>query len=180
MSAEKLSIRYAKSLFDEATQKAALDTVFADLNVIDAAINSSKDLKAMYKSPIIRAAKKQTITTEIFGSKVSTLTNQFLELLINHGRETYIQQVFASFFKLYNLQKGISEVTVVTATELDAANEQKISSFIKAQSGFPNVKINKKVDASILGGFIVNFGDKQYDNSVLNKLNKIKTGISLN
>ena len=88
--------------------------------------------------------------------------------------------MFASFFKLYNLQKGISEVTVVTATELDAANEQKISSFIKAQSGFPNVKINKKVDASILGGFIVNFGDKQYDNSVLNKLNKIKTGISLN
>ena len=97
MSAEKLSIRYAKSLFDEATQKAALDTVFADLNVIDAAINSSKDLKAMYKSPIIRAAKKQTITTEIFGSKVSTLTNQFLELLINHGRETYIQQVSSSY-----------------------------------------------------------------------------------
>ena len=61
MSAEKLSIRYAKSLFDEATQKAALDTVFADLNVIDAAINSSKDLKAMYKSPIMRADRKSVV-----------------------------------------------------------------------------------------------------------------------
>ncbi|MFN8282667.1 MAG: ATP synthase F1 subunit delta [Chitinophagales bacterium] len=180
MSAEKISIRYAKSLFDEATQKGTLDAVFADLNVISAAVASSKELKAMYKSPIIRASKKQAITTEIFGGKISDITKQFLQLLIQQGRETYIQDVLAAFFKLYNNFKGISEVTVITATELDAANEQKISSFIKAQSGFPNVKINKKVDESILGGFIINFGDKQYDNSVLHKLNKIKTGISLN
>jgi F-type H+-transporting ATPase subunit delta len=180
MSAEKLSIRYAKSLFDEANQKGTLDAIFADLGTINAAINSSKELKAMYKSPIIRGAKKQAITNEIFGGKISATTSQFLQLLIQHGRENYIQEVFASFFKLYNLQKGISEVTVITASELDAANEQKISSFIKAQSGFPNVKINKKVDESILGGFIVNFGDKQYDNSVRNKLNKIKKEISLN
>lgn len=180
MSAEKLSIRYAKALFDDATQKGSLDTIFADLNIINVAILSSKELKAVYKSPIIRGEKKQTITNEIFGGKISMITAQFLKLLIQQGREAYIQDVLASFFKLYNNYKGISEVTVITATELDAENEQKISSFIKAQSGFPNVKINKKVDESILGGFIINFGDKKYDNSVLYKLNKIKTGISLN
>ncbi len=180
MSAEKLSIRYAKSLFDDAIQKGSLDVVFTDLNTIQAAINSSNELKAMYKSPIIHASKKLTITEQIFGSKINTVTKHFLQLLISQGREAYIQQVFSSFFKLYNQQKGISEVTVITATELDSANEEKISTFIKKQSGVPNVKINKKVDPTILGGFIVNFGDKQYDNSVLNKLNKIKTGISLN
>ncbi|HPH88487.1 MAG TPA: F0F1 ATP synthase subunit delta, partial [Chitinophagales bacterium] len=76
--------------------------------------------------------------------------------------------------------KGISEVTVTTATTLDTASEQKIEAFIKKTSGYPNVKINKKIDTEILGGFVVDFGGKLYDNSVRYKLNKIKKEISLN
>ncbi|QQR98991.1 MAG: F0F1 ATP synthase subunit delta [Sphingobacteriales bacterium] len=54
------------------------------------------------------------------------------------------------------------------------ATQNKIEDFIKKQSGKPNVKINQKVDASILGGFVIDFGDKILDNSVKYKLNKIR------
>ncbi|MDB5227072.1 MAG: synthase delta subunit, partial [Bacteroidota bacterium] len=50
----------------------------------------------------------------------------------------------------------------------------------KSQSGYPNVKINKKVDPSIIGGFIVDFGGKLYDNSIRYKLNKVTKELSLN
>jgi F0F1-type ATP synthase delta subunit len=42
------------------------------------------------------------------------------------------------------------------------------------------VKINKKIDTAILGGFVVDFGGKLYDNSVRYKLRKIEKEISLN
>ena len=81
---------------------------------------------------------------------------------------------------MYNESKGISEVIVTTATELDAANEEKISNFIKAKSGYPNVKIIKKIDASVIGGFIVDFGGRLFDNSIRYKLNKVEKELSLN
>ena len=180
MSAEKVAKRYAKALFDEAISKASLDAIHADLSFIDATLKANKELKAVFKSPIIKSYKKLEITKQIFGGKIDATTEKFLQLVIQQSRDAYLHEIIGAFFKMYNENKGISEVTVTTATELDAANEQKIISFIKAQSGYPNVKINKKTDASIIGGFIVDFGGKLYDNSVQYKLNKIKKEISLN
>ena len=180
MSAEKLSKRYAKALFDETISKGSLDAVYADLGLIDATLQSSKELKAVFKSPVIKSPKKQAIVGQIFDGKINALTQRFLQLIIQDGRDNFITEIIASFFKLYNETKGISEVTVTTATELDNASEQKIVDFIKKTSGYPNVKINKKIDAEILGGFVVDFGDKLYDNSVRYKLSKVKKEISLN
>ena len=180
MSAEKVGKRYAKALFDEAVSAGSLDAICADLELINTTLKSSKELKAVFKSPVIPSHKKAVITTQIFNGKVNQLTENFLQLLVQHNREGYVQDVIAAFVKQYNESKGISEVTVTTASELDAANEQKIISFIKEKSGYPNVKINKKTDADIIGGFIVDFGGKLYDNSVRYKLSKIKKEISLN
>jgi F-type H+-transporting ATPase subunit delta len=111
---------------------------------------------------------------------VSPLTENFLRLLIFEHREAFVLVCIQQFTRLYNHIKGISEVTVTTATELDAAVEQQIEAFVRKESGKPNVKINKIVDAAIGGGFIVNFGDRLYDNSVRYKLNKLKKELSFN
>ncbi len=81
---------------------------------------------------------------------------------------------------MYNEKNGISEVNVTTAIPMEGESEQKIIDFIKKTSGLPNVKINKKIDTAIMGGFIVDFGGKLYDNSIRYKLNKVKKEISLN
>jgi F-type H+-transporting ATPase subunit delta len=180
MSAEKLSRRYAKALFDEAVSKASLDAVHADLDFIKKTLKSSRELKAVLKSPIIQSYKKQAIVTETFAGNVGALTQDLLKLLVSQSRAGYLPDIIVSFFRMYNDSKGISEVKVTTATEMDADNEQKIVEYIKAKSGYPNVKINKKVDAAILGGFIVDFGGKLLDNSVRYKLEKIEKELSSN
>lgn len=180
MSAEKLGTRYAKSLFMEATNKAALDTVFADLNLLQNTLNSSRDLRAVFNSPVIKSYKKEAITKQIFSGKINPITENFLQVVIQQGRDAFLKDIIVAYTKMYNEKNGISEVNVTTAIPLDTASEQKIADFIKATSGNPNVKINKKVDAAIAGGFIVDFGGKIYDNSVRYKLNKIKKEISLN
>jgi F-type H+-transporting ATPase subunit delta len=180
MSAEKLALRYAKALFSEATSTGSTDAIYADMELIRATLKASRDLKAMFKSPVIQTHKKLVITSQVFGGKINAVTEQFLQMLISQSREAFLPEVIKAFFKLYNESKGITEVTVTTATELDAENEQKIEKFIKSQSGFPNIRIHKKTDPSIIGGFIVDFGGKLYDNSIRYKLNKVTKELSLN
>jgi F-type H+-transporting ATPase subunit delta len=180
MSVDKLSKRYAKSLFDEAAQKGAVDAVYADLETIQSILKTSRDLKAVFNSPIIQNHKKMSIVKSVFEGRLHPLTFSLVRLLVAQNRDAYIADVINAFYTLYNESKGISEVTVTTAGELDAANEEKIIRFIKSKSGYPNVKINKKTDPSIIGGFIVDFGGKLYDNSIRYKLNKVTKELSLN
>lgn len=178
MSAEKIGIRYAKALFDEAQKSTSLDTIQQDLSLLNNTLKSSKDLRVLFESPVVKSFKKSAIVNQIFSGKVNPLTEKFLQIVVQQGREKYFTNIIAAFFKMYNDKNGISEVTVTTATELDIDSENKIADYIKKTSGYPNVKINKKIDNQILGGFIIDFGGKLYDNSVLYKLNKIKKEIS--
>src|SRR6187402_665295 len=108
MSAEKLSKRYAKAIFDEAVSTGSLDAIYADLGLIDSTLKSSRELKAVFKSPVIKSFKKQEIVSQIFNDKVNSLTQRFLQLLVKDGRDNFITEIIASFFKLYNETKGIS------------------------------------------------------------------------
>lgn len=180
MSAEKLGTRYAKALFKEATEKASLNAVYADVNLLQQTLAASKELKAVYNSPIIKSYKKAAITKQVFGGKVNVLTEKFLEIIIQQNRDAYLNDIIKAFVHLYNEKNGISEVNVTTAIPMEGESEQKIIDFIKKTSGLPNVKINKKIDTAIMGGFIVDFGGKLYDNSIRYKLNKVKKEISLN
>jgi F-type H+-transporting ATPase subunit delta len=174
MSAEKLANRYSSAFFDDAVANQKLEKVKQDVNLIAQTITVSKDFDNFIKNPIIETSKKQSVIQELFASKLDTVTMNFLKLLIVNRREMYLPLILKKFVNKYNDVNGITEVNVSVAAELDAATQNKIEDFIKKQSGKPNVKINQKVDASILGGFVIDFGDKILDNSVKYKLNKIR------
>lgn len=180
MSADKIALRYAKALFTESKQQGTLDTVYADLQLVSDTFEISRELRAVFRNPVIKSHDKQAIADKLFHGKVSGLTENFLRLLIFEHREAFVVDCVTQFVRLFNNDKGISEVTVITATDMDPAVEQQIEAFVRKESGKPNVKIHKQVDASIGGGFIVNFGDRMFDNSVRYKLSKLKKELSFN
>jgi F-type H+-transporting ATPase subunit delta len=62
---------------------------------------------------------------------------------------------------------------VVSAAPLSADNrKQVIDEVNKIAAG--EVVLTEKVDASLIGGFILTVGDKQIDTSVANSLTKLK------
>lgn len=68
---------------------------------------------------------------------------------------------------------------VITAKELDASQRQKLEgvlkSFLKANE---TIKLESKVDPSIIGGMIISIGDRYVDMSVASKIKKYTEIIS--
>jgi F-type H+-transporting ATPase subunit delta len=180
MSVDKIALRYAKALFDESKHQGTIDVINDDLQLINNTFDTSRELRAVFKSPIIKSDKKERIAEQLFQGKIQPLTSNFISMLILEHREGFIQDSIRQFDRLFNEHKGISEVTVTTAVEMDPAIQQQIEAFVRKESGKPNVKIHKKVDPAIGGGFIVNFGDRLFDNSIRFKLGKIKKELSFN
>ena len=74
---------------------------------------------------------------------------------------------------MYDVKNNIINATVVSATALSDANKQKMIADIKAATG-GTVKLEAKVDPSLIGGFVLTVGDRQIDTSIASDLNKLK------
>ena len=73
--------------------------------------------------------------------------------------------------------KELLDVNVTTAKRLSAAEYQSISVILTEKLG-REIFLNKKVDPSILGGIIVQVGDKVFDASALRKLKKMEVALN--
>lgn len=174
MSVSKITNRYAKSLFDLAREKNILELVVEDARgFIEIAKNRKFSL--LLKSPIIHAEKKWEVFEKIFGGKVHKETLNFFGLVIRKGRENILPQMMIDVVDDYNRLKGITTVTLTSATELSQKEFDRIATWLKqSKLATENVEFIKKIDPAIGGGFIIEIGDKLYDASIAGKIKKLK------
>jgi F-type H+-transporting ATPase subunit delta len=178
MASVAASSRYAKSLLQLAQQNNVLEVVNTDIKGISTAL-TSVEFVDFIKSPIINSDKKVSVINALFAGKVNPLTLSFLNLLATKRRESLLSGITASFQEQYNAMRNIIKAEVVTAAGLDETLRQQVYDLIK-QVNNSEVEVVEKVDAKIIGGFILNIGSKQYDNSVLRSLQAIKNKLSNN
>lgn len=174
MSVAKLAGRYAKSLIDLAQEQGKLETILGDIQAFKAA-NDNRDMYMMLKSPIINPTKKRSIIEAIFGESFDEMTMAFTNIVLTKGREEYLPEICEEFINQYKSLKNIISATVVSATPLKEETLGKIKDKIRtemAQGG--TVEIETRIDASLLGGFVIEIGDSLYDASVATRLNKLR------
>ena len=170
----RIATRYAKSLIQLAQENGKLDEVFNDMKAIDRTFETSRDLKLMFKSPIITSDKKMNVVKSLFEGKVSEFLFRFLTLMIKKGREAYFHEMVESFIVQYNEIRNITVVKITSAVKLDAGLLQSIIANLKRKEHLKEVELHEAINAEMVGGFILQYADKMIDSSVSSKLNSLK------
>ena len=165
----KLARRYAKSLFDLAEERKSSDAVFADMELVRAAIAASREFRKLLHNPVITTDKKLAVLNTVFKGKVNDVTLSFFSILTKKRREEYMSEIAQSYISLYRQQKGIMTATLITALPADDVLKKQITEIVHKDTG-KKVELEQHVDASIIGGFILSVGDRQFDESVARKL----------
>ncbi len=178
MSEIQVASRYAKSLIDLAKEQNALDEVHAQMVDFIAVCKQNPELLAVLKNPIISLDKKAAILDEVFGKRVHAMINAFFKIMVNKGRAGLLSATAKEFINAYNLFKGIVKAKVTSAVALTEENKKQIVEVVKATTK-GEVILEAKVDPAIIGGFVLQVGDRQFDASIANKLNKLKKEFAL-
>lgn len=166
MSSYRIATRYSKSLIDLAQEKGVVDQVFADIKSIDKIFEESRDLKLMFKSPIIPGDKKLNVVKSLFEGKIHPMLYQFLTLMIKKGREAYFHEMVTSFIIQFNELKNITPVKLTSAIKLDAGMVQNIVASLKKKEKLGEIQLQEVIDESLIGGFVLQYGGKMIDASV--------------
>lgn len=174
MKETRVALRYAKSLISLAEERDVLEQVKGDMEIILSVCEESQDFSNMLKSPVVKADKKSAILNQVFGSKISELSLSFLNLLTSKKREAILGAVAENYINLYNESKNIVSATVTTAAAITEDIKAQVLTQLKSVVGDADVRIEERVDASLIGGFVLRVGDLEFNASVANKLQKLK------
>jgi len=168
----KVAYRYAKSLLEVAKDQKNLDKVYQDMNMVVDTFKKNSELAEYLSSPVVKAKDKVEVTTKIFNKKIEDLTLNFLHLIINNGREEVFVQTVKRFVHLYDETRGIEVAKVTTATSLTKEMRTKLMAYVTNLVG-KKIELEEEIDESIIGGYILKYGDYQYDASIKNNVHRL-------
>ena len=177
MSEIQVASRYAKSLIDLAEEQHALEAVRTDMELFLSTLRENPTLKAVLRNPIVGPDKKSAILTELFAPRLHPMIMTFFGIVVRKGRSEVLLETAKEFINAYNIRKNIVKATVTSAAPLSEENKKQIEEVVK-QATHGEILLTAKVDPSLIGGFVLKVGDRQFDTSISTQLNKLKKEFS--
>ena len=169
--------RYARSLFDLASEQKSVAAVEADLSSVERMLAASPELGRLIKSPVFSADEQfRAIGAVSDKAKIGGLTANFLRVVARNRRLFAVPGMIAAFRRIAAEARGEVSADVASAHALTAAQQNELKAALKGVAG-KDVSINLTVDPSLLGGLIVKIGSRQIDTSLQTKLNSLKLAL---
>lgn len=174
MQNPRVASRYAKSILDLSIEKGQLEKVYADMQYLQQLTRGSRDFLNLLRSPVVKADTKKKAFDAVVGNNVSELTSAFITLMMKKSREGVLPEVISSFIQQYKNHKGIQVVKLTTAVKVSDAVKQQILEQVKKTGNFDQIELVEQVDPSIIGGYVLQAGDKLVDASIAYDLKEVR------
>jgi F-type H+-transporting ATPase subunit delta len=167
---------YAEALFDVAKDKGKLDAIRGELAQFVDAVDGNRELQVFFFSPYFSSAEKVAGLKRAVSDADAELLN-FLELLIEKQRMPEIFRIRRQLDELWKQENRRIDVTVTSAVTLEPAVVEKVGEEIERQTG-QKVDLSSRVDAEILGGIVLQVGNKVLDASIRSRLEKLRKSVA--
>ena len=166
---------YGNSLYSLAKENGVENEILEQLNAIGEGFGENAALFAELDAPQVGAGEKMALIDRIFEGCHPYLINT-LKLLTESRRASAVGYMAKQYRAAYNKDKGISEVTAISAVPLSPENEEKLVLKLKKLLG-GEIALTNKVDPSILGGVVIRTEGLQIDGGLRSRLDEIKKEI---
>lgn len=178
MAGARAAIRYAKAILSLATDKKSAESVNNDMKLMAKTMSENIELNDVLTNAVIKAEVKKAVLLKIF-PKLNSISTDLFDVLITNKRVDILPEIAIQYSVLFDAVNGKEKAKVTTAIPMTKELEAKVLAKVKELTN-KEVTLENIVDESIIGGFILRVGDKQYNASISNKLNKLKREFTLN
>ena len=163
--------RYAQAIFELALENGEVDKWAEDLALV-AEVFQDAQFGALLRHADVPAAEKLRATGAVLAG-VSPLIRNMVDLLVSKGMVDAIPDAYGAYTELLDQHLGRQRVEVTSAVQMDDAEIERVTSFV-AQLVRREVVVTTKVDESILGGVVIQIGDRLLDGSTQARLNRLR------
>ncbi len=159
---------YAEALLRLSQEEHCEEAVYEQLNEAADMFAQHPDFTALLSVPDIGSQERVEILRSVIGNDAG-ITENFLCLLVEKHRINRIAQIRDAFNAMYYELFSIAEVFVTSAQPLTQQQRDTLSEKLEAKLA-KKIRLVEAVDASLLSGMIVQYGDTRMDNSLRTRI----------
>ncbi|KAJ8899193.1 hypothetical protein K2173_012369 [Erythroxylum novogranatense] len=159
---------YASALFLAAKRANVLDKAESELVDLVEALNKSPTFSLFIKDlSVPKDTRIKAIEDICAQAKFSDVIKHFLLLLAENGRLRNVDTIIKRFVELTMADRGEVKAIVTSVIPLPPEEEKELKETLQEILGQgKKVKLEQKIDPNILGGLVVEFGQKVFDMSI--------------
>lgn len=179
----RLSHRYALALKRLAHERGETARLYEDFKKLRNLIKASEELRVFLRSPVIRADHKIKALERLLGEGLSATMRLFIEKITKARREKILGEIAADFVAMCDAETGKATARLLTAAPLSEEIKEEIRQRVLKQLAFEGIKnldIEELVKQELVGGFILEVGDRRVDASYANKLTQLRRQFNQN
>lgn len=161
---------YAKAAFDFAVEQQGLDRWQQMLSF--AAEVSRDDQVADLLSSALAPEHLANTFLAICGEQLDENGQNLIKVMAENGRLIVLPDVLEQFIQLRSAQESTIEVDVTSATPLNDNQMANLATAMEKRLS-RKVKLNCKIDKSVMAGIIIRAGDMVIDGSIRGRLDRL-------
>lgn len=136
-------------------------------------VSSSDELSEILDNPNISVNEKQLVIDELFAVSV----REFIGKLAQDCAVSKLTEITKAYIDVLNRKNNVASATIFCVTPPDGNQLKGIKDYICKKENCEEADVNIVRDESLIGGFIIRTGDKEYDFSFRGKMDAIKSKV---
>lgn len=169
--------RYAKAIASIAEEEGALDAIGAELRTL-AGLAADPSMGPILANPLLSADSRRAIARSLGEQlRLGPMTRNFLGLLADHQRLDQLVGIADQYERIVDRKLGRVRARISTAVDLSADQQQAVGAALERLTG-KKVIAERRVDAALLGGMVVEVEGKVYDGSVRTQLRRLASAMA--
>lgn len=161
---------YAKAAFDFAVEHQSIER-WQQMLAFAAEVARNEQMADLLSG----AMAPETLSASfiaICGDQLDEPAQNLIRVMAENGRLTALPAVLEQFIQLREAYEAIAEVEVISASTLSDDQLAKISAAMEKRLS-RKVKLNCKIDKSVMAGVVIRSGDLVIDGSVRGRLERL-------
>ncbi|PHH83109.1 hypothetical protein CDD82_3519 [Ophiocordyceps australis] len=172
---------YASALYTAASKSSTLDPTARALSNLQAATQHDTKLQQILNDPLSDHDKSLVVAELVKHAGGNETVKNFLTTLADNNRLGLLAQVCHKFEYIMAAARGEVDMTVTSAQALDNKTLSRLETAVSKSSYVgqgKKLKVKNQVNPDIIGGLVVEIGDRTIDLSVSSRIAKMNKLLS--
>ncbi|MEG1610569.1 MAG: ATP synthase F1 subunit delta [Bilophila sp.] len=168
MKGDIVAQRYAHALFALGKEQGmdSLESYGKALTELVQTLGETPELARLFCAPVISIAEKKNVLRQLLDAfSADPMVKNFCFLLADKERLSSLEAIAVCYGKLLDEARGIVRGRLLTATELSAKRQAGILATLEKRTS-KQLALRFEVEPSILGGVVIQVGDRVFDASL--------------
>ena len=172
----ELAREYGDGLYALAEEENISKEVLEQMLMLKRLFHEQPDFTRLLGNMSLSKEERVKILDTVLRGQIHLYLLNFLKILCERGALNEYEGCLAAFKTLYNQAHGIVEAQVTTAVALDDDQRARMTAKLSSMTG-KLVVLNEKIDASLVGGVLLEMNGQRFDNTLKNRLKSIHSAM---